>query len=194
MQINIKTFISAVAVGIILAVIAFFIPVVTSGSRNVGAIESIQGIPYPRTEQGIHITQSLAHADIYLDEPVVGKTLELTITYTPDQADTLLVGVRENDFWLSYPWQVLHSEDNANQTTTTTVNIPLTDKLQESNRSIDLMFFAGTTPNEANIDQGINDRTSWYIQDIQAQVIATAPTLPQLKDYLRSIITKERPA
>lgn len=157
-----------------------------AGTRPVSLIENIHGIPYP--ERRIEnmsvrvITEDLAHADIALQEPVFGKQLVLTITYRPVNLTSLSVGVREDSFWLSYGSRqpVPAARDSVQ---TETVTIPLTDKLQERDRSIDVMFFA-----EAPAGQD----PQWQLYAIEARTEYDWPTSRELRNYLRSIIKRER--
>ncbi len=192
---NHKVHFLAVAVAVVaLILIVFAVPLSFAGPRTIGVIENIDGIPFPKKDNTAVVTEKLAHADIYLHEPVLGKRLILTVTFTPHTIKQLHVGVRENAFWLSYQkMELYHASPASNhQPLTRTVSIPLTDKLQEVNRSVDLMFFAKTPQSTEDIDENIRDTTLWELHTITAQVQPTLPTLPQLKDYAKSILTRER--
>lgn len=153
-----------------------------TGERTVTPLENIHGIPFPTEKNKQIITELLAHADILLTEPVLAKNLTLQISFEPGTLRQLGVGVRENEFWLSYAPISLYPGASASWRTTQTITIPLTDKLQEKDRSLDLMFFA---------EAGSNQLT-WKLVSLQATTQSATPTKAQLKDYLRSIIKKER--
>ena len=86
----------------LLVLLLFSLSLLGTGERKVGPVETIQGIPYARGAAGIHIDEAMAHADIYLGQPVIGKKLILTLEFIPTTISGLSVGVRENSFWLSY--------------------------------------------------------------------------------------------
>lgn len=182
----------ALAAGILFVI--YLASLLPQGARQLGAITNIRGIPYPETPQGAQISQTLAHADLYLKEPVLGKRLTLSFSYSPLTSDTLAVGVRENDFWLSYT-PVLFYQRNDDESGTewraASVSIPLTDKLQEPDRSIDVMFIANGNP-EAYLNQELDDDTLWYLRDVQTQVSYHRPSRTQVQDYLRAILKRER--
>lgn len=179
----------------ILVATIFCIPLFYRGSRSLGAIENIHGIPFPKTDEGTVVTEKLAHADIFLAEPVLAKNVRLAITFNPGNSTKLSVGIRENDFWLSYPKVELYEATSNAQPVTQTkiISIPLTDKLQDKDRSIDLMFFAENSASSAAVDEGIHDQTSWQLVSLEAEVLPTLPTKPEFKDYVKSILKKERP-
>jgi hypothetical protein len=175
-----------------LAVVIFAISLVPVGPRKLGAVENIHGIPYPKDSNAIVITEELAHADIYLMEPVLAKQLELTITYRPVNLTSLAVGVREDSFWLSYggkqgiyPTPTLISPSREGEkkegVITTSLSIPLTDKLQETDHSLDLMFFAES-----------DDEVRWELHNVNAKVSYAWPTYQQFRNYVGSIIKRER--
>lgn len=177
---------------ILLAGVLFLISVTFFGSREVGTIENIDGIPFPRTDKGISVTEKLAHADIYLREPVFAKSLTLRITAVPHNLTRLAVGVRSDSFWLSYNRIPLLTDPPLQQEAHATLTIPLTDKFQETDRSIDVMFFAeyeGSTP---AVDEGVEDRTHWILKDISATVAPSLPSWAQWKDYARAVLLRER--
>lgn len=156
------------------------------GERSVSPLENIYGIPFYRAKTTL-VTEALAHADISLTEPVFAKKLMVTVGFYPDQIRHLSVGVRENSFWLSYPRLDLYNESMVSAPPVPiikTVAIPLTDKLQESDRSIDLMFFA-----EAIGEKQIQ----WRLDSLSAHIGPTVPTRQELKDYVRAILKRERP-
>lgn len=170
--------ISVILASLVLTGLLFAASLLKTGERTVAPLENIHGIPYPTQNDAQLITEKLAHADIFLTEPVLAKNLNLTISFEPGNLKQLGVGVRENEFWLSYTPVPLYP--NINQTQT--ITIPLTDKLQEKDRSLDLMFFA----------EAKNKQPQWEVVSVKATTKHVMPTKAQLKDYLRSIIKKER--
>jgi len=165
--------------------VIFAVSLLPAGARSVGAPETTQSIPYPGVNGRVHIDEPLAHADVYIAQPVFAKQVRLTVTFIPTNIDSLAVGVRENSFWLSYQPQRLYARDQApagtDQPITETVTIPLTDKLQEADQSVDVMFFTeGSDP-------------SWELISVQAQVEQARPTWLEVKDYARAILYRERP-
>lgn len=175
---NLRYTILVILAGSSLTGLLFTASLLKTGERTVTPLENIHGIPYPAQNDAQLITEELAHADIFLTEPVLAKNLILTITFRPGNLDRLSVGIRENDFWLSYTPTSLYPNTNHTQT----ITIPLADKLQEKDRSLDLMFFG---------EAGSNQPT-WKLLSLQAITQSATPTKAQLKDYLRSIIKKER--
>ena len=164
------------------------------GARDTTALTNVHGIAYEQINQEFLVTQALAHLDVLLHEPVALKELRLSFQFHPQQIETLAVGVRDNSFWLSYQPVVFYDAAVANNqsTQTATVTIPLTDKLQDADRSIDVMFIAnGET--EASLQDETRDTTLWSISHIQAEVAYAWPNLPQARDYIRSVIVRERP-
>jgi hypothetical protein len=182
--------------GILLPLLLITPSIFSSGQRDIGTIENIHGIPFPKQDNSFYITEVMAHADIFLKEPVFPKLLKLTVTFSPGSTQSIDVGVRENLFWLSYEKINFYqaSQNNSLSEITKTITIPLTDKLQEKDRSIDLMFFANSNNKAYDADKPTTDNTHWILHDIQAKVISTKPTNLQIKDYIKSIIQKERPA
>ena len=169
----------------------------SAGQRNIGTVENIHGIPFPEQHNTLHITEEMAHADIFLKEPVFAKTLEITVTFTPQATQSIDLGVRADPFWLSYEKINIFSakqNDSSSEQLTKTITIPLTDKLQDSDRSIDLMFFANANDKTYDANKPTTDKTYWLLHDMQAKVIPTKPTINQIKNYIKSIIQRERPA
>lgn len=159
-------------------------------------IENIDGIPFSTIATTAVITEKLAHSDVYLGKPVAFQQLHLHITFDPKNIQKLEVGVRENSFWLSYPRYTLF--DTATDTNPTgnlitrDVTIPLTNTLQERDRSVDLMFFATTSTSQATEDEKEHDTTYWLLHALEADTSLTSATLPEIKDYIRSIVYRER--
>lgn len=164
------------------------------GPRSITEVTNVHGIPYELVDQEIVVTQSLAHFDVRLREPVAFKRLNLSFSFKPEKVRTVAVGVRENDFWLSYQPTVFYDAQATTDQTSSrqTISIPLTDKLQDADRSIDVLFIANNQT-EASLSNETQDSTLWYLSDIQTDVVYDWPTVAAIKDYLRSIVKRERP-
>lgn len=164
------------------------------GTRAVGPWENIDGIPFPQQNGVVVVTEKLAHADVYLKEPLLAKNLSLEITFVPHALTQLAVGIRENSFWLSYPRIVIYERGTSSDTPiTTTVSIPLTDKIKDRDGSVDLMFFATSSNSTASEDEGTADPTLWHLYNLTARTTPAWPTLAQAKDFARSTLTREKP-
>jgi hypothetical protein len=164
-------------------------------SKNTGPIENIKGIPFPQTHDATLITEQLAHTDIYLNEPVLARQLKLKATLTPLATSSISVGLRANPFWLSYTQQPLYtasSDQSVNQPIQAEVTIPLTDKLLDQDSSLDMMFFSNS-PNLSTIDQPYPDETYWLLHDLQINIEPTVPSRPEIKDFIYSILKREKP-
>ncbi|MFH1353910.1 MAG: hypothetical protein ABIH36_01355 [bacterium] len=181
-----------IIIGIVAVLIIIFIPQVSTGERDVAVIENIHGIPFARRNNSQIITEKLAHADIYLKNSPLAKKITLTITLTPHNTNLIRVGIRENAFWLSYAKHELYHSAGEETTITRTVTIPLTDKIIDSNGSVDLMFFTST--DWTTEYEGTSDTTYWELNSIDAEVSLARPTRVELKNYLRSKLTNEKPA
>jgi hypothetical protein len=180
--------------GIIVTILLFISQILFTGIRELTPIENIKGIPFAYRENAWHITEKLAHADIRLHEPSLAKTAEVTLAFEPKAITTLAVGIRDNSFWLSYEPTVIYDRSQpATGIIETTVQLPLTAALQDKDRSVDLMFFAATDHTTAAIDDSASETTYWLLHRIDVQVQPTAPSWGELKDYIRSTITRERP-
>lgn len=171
---------------------AIGIPVVNSGSRDVGTLETVDGIAFPNRDGQVRILETLAHTDVYLREPVFAKTLLLAVTFDPGEMDMIEVGVRENGFWLSYSPVILWDASFPRQQQTRFIEIPLTGMFQEPNQSIDVMFFTKAPGNTQGVEIGVNDHTDWEVVSISASTRAKWPSLPAIKDYIRSLFNRER--
>jgi hypothetical protein len=176
--------------------IFLLVPMLGVGQRSLVLLENIHGIPFSVQNTSTIITERLAHVDVSLHEPVLAKKLELTITFTPRQVRRLSVGVRENSFWLSYPDQTFYEATMTDTAPTTPrtahVEIPLTDKLADQDQSIDVMFFADRAAGLTHIDDGPADQTLWTIENLEARTKLTWPTWPQWRDFIRSVVKRER--
>lgn len=186
-------YVALAAVGLV--VVLFGVSLLPTGERTVRPLHNLHGVPYPVAGTGQLILEKLAHTDVYLREPVFAKQVVLDITFIPYATGELAVGVRRDPFWLSYERKTFFEQRGGEQTTpqTARVVIPVTDALQEADRSIDVMFFAGTDFSEATLDLGETDTTRWQLVSLQAAVLYSWPTVEQAKDYIRSIVQRERP-
>lgn len=179
----IRLFLSLCAALVIIATF-FCASLIIPAPVTLASLETIHGIPFPTLDQRTHIDEPLAHVDVYLNQPVLARTLELTLTYIPHNANNIAVGARENSFWLSYPQQSVYSSTDTSASNpnpiTSTITIPLSDKLQESDRSIDIMFFT---------DPAVAD---WEIISLSARTNLSLPSTAELVDYIKSIVKRER--
>lgn len=182
---------ATITIVILVILAAILVPQVSSGPRHIAAMENIHGIPLACLNNSQIITEKLAHADIYLNNSPLAKKVTLTITFTPRNTDLIQVGIRENAFWLSYERHELYRSVGEETTVTKTITIPLTDKIIDSNGSIDLMFFTST--NWATEYEGTSDITYWELNNIDAEVSLARPTKAEFKNYLRSKLTREKP-
>ncbi|MEO6077817.1 MAG: hypothetical protein ABIP54_03450 [Candidatus Andersenbacteria bacterium] len=147
---------------------------------KIAPLETIHAIPYPMQAGAVHILENLAHADIFINSPVVGKQLDVTITFNPKNTTSIDMGVRNGPFWLGYDKQNIYNKDiDQSGMITKTVFFPLTSAFQDTNQSIDLMLFT-----EGQVD--------WSVATITAKVYPVWPTTPQLKDYIKSLWHRER--
>lgn len=186
---------SIISAGILLTGLILVAFILQTGQRDLTALETIRSLKYPINEQGLTIiTEPLAHTDLQLHEPVIGKKLDLTITFIPGNVKTLSVGARQNSFWLSYePVQFYQAaETNSNPAITTTVSLPLSRALPDTDGSIDLLFFADYPVSESDLALPSTNKTIWYAQDIQAQVGLYWPTWLDWKDFIKSLMKRER--
>lgn len=172
-----------------------------SGPRTVRPLESIAGVPYPLVDGRAQVYEHLAHADIALDQPVVGRELTLTITFIPHRVQALAIGIRENSFWLSYPWQTFYEaagEADVREPRTATVTIPLTDKLADRDQSLDLMILATPPGSLPPLEDRMSDDTWWEAVALTADVQPAALRLTRVRDlvmiadYVTSLVRRER--
>ena len=183
--------------GVLILLAAAGLLLCRGGQARVGTLTNVDGVPYPVDNGRVVITEKLAHADLYVNRPLFGKQVTLTVSYMPLMQDEISVGVRENSFWLSYPRQPLHRQEagqaaaRRGASVTSTVTIPLTDKLPDRDGSLDVMFFAG--PEAVPENNPVDDTTRWYIANISAQTSPMVPTVAEAKDYLRRLLTREVP-
>jgi hypothetical protein len=175
-----------VAIGILTIAIPcaiFAVSLADVGERNLGVIENIHGIPYPERNGSILITEEMAHADLFLRESVFAKDVKVVVAFDPGNATSLDLGVRENEFWLSYRKYPLYRQGmDAPGFQTKEIAIPLTDVLQDTDQSVDLMFFADNT-------QG---SVEWRIHAFHASLFTDMPRVAEIKAYIKSILVRER--
>ena len=161
-----------------------------------GQIENIDGIPFPKPDHTV-ITEKLAHADVYVNNFSFARVLKITTTFQPLNTTSLFIGIRENSFWLSYPKYEIccttEQRDNNTSSISATVTIPITDKLIDTNGSLDLMFFSTNATSTDKEDEGISDKTMWILEDIQITSRPTTPTIPEIKDYILSRFKHKKP-
>lgn len=167
--------------GVAIAAIFYAASLLTTGERRVGVIESIHGIPYPRDGGAIVIEEQLAHADVFLQEPVLGKKLHVAVSFDPGNTQTIDLGVREGAFWLGYTKLPLYRKGrDIRALQTKTLVFPLSTMFQETDRSIDMMFFAD------------RDDVSWKIHSMQAVTTTVMPSQSDIILYIRSVLFRER--
>lgn len=172
--------------------VLFVASLLPTGERSYGAVENIDGIPFPIEDNAIHITEKLAHVDVYLREPVIFKQLMVTVEFDPQELQQLDLGVREGEFWLSYPKYTLADGETRGRQTVT-LAIPLSDKLQDTDRSVDVMFFATAAGASSKEDEGVDDTAQWTLYSLRTRTEFVTPSLAETKDYIRSILKRERP-
>lgn len=176
--------------GIAIVVLALLIPcalfatgIIDSGERSLGVLENIHGIPYPEQSGSLVVTEEMAHADLFLRESVFAKHVRLSVTFDPGNADAIDLGVRENEFWLSYRKYPLYKKGIATiGFQTKELDIPLSDVLQDTDQSVDLMFFA----------QRSAGAVTWNIHAFRATVFSDMPTAAETKAYIKSVLIRER--
>lgn len=180
---NHKNEIVIIAWSLLLPGVIFMFSLCKTGERDFGVVETIHGIPYPKIAERTIILEHMAHADMYLKEPVFAKRAVITVSFDPKESETISLGVRDNEFWLSYiqyPLYVRGSDTLGQQTKT--LSIPLSTSLQDKDRSVDFMFFTEST----------GGNVEWSLGAFHANVELVMPTLPETKAYIKSILTRER--
>jgi hypothetical protein len=160
---------------------AFVHPIFYTGPVKIAPLETIHAIPYPVQGGVTSVLENLAHADVFINSPVLGKQLDVTITFNPKESTSMQIGVRNGPFWLGYDKQLLYIQGiDKKETLTKTVSFPLSASFQDTNQSIDLMIFTeGETAN-------------WSVDSITAKVYPVWPTSSQFKDYVKSLWHRER--
>ena len=168
---------------ILLTLTLYVVTLLPTGARDRGPLESIHGIPFPVVNGVSVVEEDMAHTDVYIDQPVFAKSLQITVTFIPHDTERLDVGLRENSFWLSYPKQTIYTRKQTTSyevPTTASVTIPLTDKLQEPDQSVDMMFFI------------TSDEPYLEVVAINTELLTARPTYTEFKDYARAILKRER--
>lgn len=177
-----------IAGAIIVTLVIYAVSIIPNGPRNVSRLENIYGVKFPVVNGAAIIEESMAHADVFVNQPAFAKALRINIEFIPHETERLEVGIRENLFWLSYPKQTIYTKLPAPQgearptgrLTTHSITIPLTDKLQEIDQSLDLMLFVtAATP-------------YLEVRSLTAEIIPATPTFAEYKDYARAILKRER--
>ena len=195
-KVKIKHIVFIVLVVLLAALFFSFSRHLKTYTVDIGQIENIDGIEFPVPDKTV-ITEKLAHADIYLERSPFARALNVTTTFKPLDSASLFVGIRENDFWLSYPtYQLCCTKDqhaNGDSTMSKTITIPITDKILDANGSLDLMFFATNVSSTNKEDEGLGDKTMWVLEDIKVTSVPFKPTYTEVKDYIKSRLTRERP-
>jgi len=188
--------ISLIGLIIIIAVALYLASFWQSSSPDISDLTNIHGIAYPTQNGHTIVTEKLAHADIYLKGSIFAKQAVVTITFTPNQSQFIDLGIRENEFWLSYPWHRIYAhvpDRDPTEPITRTIIIPLTDKLPDHDGSLDFMIATTNQNAEAGEYEGVTDSTNWSLHDINIEVTPTLPTAPQVKNIMRQLITGTRP-
>jgi len=160
---------------------------------DTGQVENIDGLPFPLIHDTVVITEKLAHTDIYLNQTRFAKQATITVTFSPQSITDLSLGIRRDPFWLSYDkLSLCCSRQELTQPDTPitkTVNIPLTDKWQDHDQSLDLMFFATNPSSTSSEDEGIADQTLWHLHGLSIVSSSIKPTSPAIKDFLKSLLS-----
>lgn len=161
----------------------FAVSVADTGERRFGVLETIHGIPYPQQNGSFVVVEEMAHADLFLRESVFAKYAKVVVAFDPGNADSIDIGIRENEFWLSYRKYPLYRRGvDAPVFQTKEVTIPLTDVMQDTDQSVDLMFFAEHT----------GSSVEWRIHEFHASLFSDMPSVPEIKAYIKSILIRER--
>lgn len=162
----------------------------------VGVVENSSGIPFPAAGEPLAILEPLAHTDVQVQQNLA-RQLTLRFSFIPHEVSQLSVGIRENPFWLSYPRHIFYEASSEGLPVTTarqvSVTLPLTDKLLEVNGTVDVMFFAGTEDAIALAESTPHTRVHWELADLQAKTTFAWPTSVESKDYVRALLTHEKP-
>jgi hypothetical protein len=163
---------------------------------SLGVVENIDGISFPLENEQPLITEKLAHVDVPLQSSRFARQLRLSISFSPLAIEDLAVGIRENSFWLSYDKHNIccSAAELAVPTATITkmITIPVTDKLADHDRSLDLMFFASRSDGQTGEDEGMHDRTLWQLRNLTVVNEPAWPDLPAIRDYIKSAIYQEQ--
>lgn len=173
----------ALILAVFISLGVFVVSVSASGSRNLGVLETIHGIAYPSHQGSTIILEDMAHTDLFLKEPVLAKQVKFTVTFDPQTAEAIDIGVRDNEFWLSYVKYPLYRKGiDPTKIQTKEISIPLSKALQDIDRSVDVMFFA----------EDAQSTPQWSIDEFHASVEFDMPTFSDIKSYAKSILSRER--
>lgn len=185
--------ITTIAAGVGIALLVYLLPVVSSGTRRIGTLETIHGIPYSHDGETILVEEKLAHADMYLQESVFAKRLHVLVSFEPGNTNAIDIGVREGGFWFGYAKQPLYrrGKDPAGFQTKEII-FPLTTIFQEKDRSIDTMLFSTSATSTTAIEEADADTVSWKLYSMIASTRTYVPGVQEVKQYIRSIISRER--
>jgi len=172
--------VSIILLSAILPCVIFAASLGKSGERRLGVLETIHGIPYPTSNGSIAIVEEMAHADLFLEEPVVAKVATFTIAFDAGNAEAINIGIRDNEFWLSYKKYPLYRKGVDNPGfQRKEIHIPLTTALQDTDRSVDVMLFAEKS-------------VQYRIHAFRARIDFDMPSTAETKAYIKSIVTRER--
>jgi len=167
---------------VLIPCILFLFSLASTGERRLGVLETIHGIPYPIQSDGVIVLEDMAHTDLFLQEPVFAKQANFFISFDPGSSESIDIGIRENEFWLSYKKIPVYRKgiDSAGFQTKE-ISIPLSKVLQDIDRSVDVMIFTES-------EKGVQ----WRIQDFHASLEFDMPSVSEIKAYSKAIITRER--
>jgi len=174
----------------------FGVSLLAHGERSTLPLENIHSVPFPVQGGVTLIDEHLAHTDVFLTEPVLGKVLTLNIAFRPDTANTLAVGVRQGPFWLSYtPTEFFHRTPTtvSSALQATRVQVPLSGAIQSNDQSVDVMFFTDLAHYPMDVDPAQADHTHWELASFKAEVSSRWPTATELRHYLGRLIRRDRP-
>lgn len=188
---------SAFAASLALAALAvswFWLP---SRAASFSALENVSGVPYPQTESRTQVYEPLAHADAAVAQLPLAKKIVLNVSFVPHRLKKLSAGMRENSFWLSYNRELLYQSDGLKDETsllTRRLEIPLTDKLVDTNGTLDLMFFAenGQLITDETINHPESSKIYWELAGLDGQTEWQLPARAELKDFVKSLVFRER--
>jgi len=188
------TILRAATLAVILVGVLFAVTLAQQGPRSASAPTDLYGVPFPIVNEATEIQSAIAHFDVNLTEPVLQKELVLSAAFSPGATKFIGVGVRSNSFWLSYDPLPLYDHRTSDGATLQTkeVHIPLTNKLQDTDRSIDVMLF---TSESWPFDPAtlIDQPASWQLHSLDVAIANTQASPLQMADYLLGLVTRERP-
>ncbi|MDZ4342238.1 MAG: hypothetical protein U1E51_07335, partial [Candidatus Binatia bacterium] len=179
---------------LMIAASIFVWSLIFTGNVYISAPTNIDGIPFPQPNNETLITENLAHSDIVIHQPVFAKQLNLTVDFIPRRTASLSVGIRQNQFWLSYQPVTFYKNETGRDITdpqTASITIDLTDKLAAADQSLDLMFFTDNNDPLKALDEN-NQTALWTLRNINAHIKTTQPTILPTIRFLRGILLRER--